>query len=237
MPNGGARYNDTHLLFCAFGTDVLPSTLTLFEPISMTTTVVLSSFYGRNFSSVNDVRIHPDGSIWFTDDYYGALQGYRPPPVMPPQVYRLDPHTGVVRVVADGFSQPNGLEFSSDFETLYINDSGYVQEPGHFNGTRPNTIYAYDVTHNSTRLANRRVFAYGQSPFVDGMHVDAKGNVWTTSGQGIMAWDPDGVLLGEIRVTTNVNNFMFVPDGILLLGFRRLWHIKCTARPRKSDEF
>ena len=235
MPNGGTAYNDTHILFCVFGDLDTPSTLALWDPVTNISTPLLSSFYGVNFSSINDVRVKPsDGSIWFTDDWYGKYEGLRPPPVLPAQVYRFDPVTGQLRAVADGFDQPNGLEFSTDYKTLYVGDSGYVHAPKDFNATRPNTIYAFDVTEEGG-LSNRRVHAFGARPFVDGMHLDARGNVWSTSGMGITAWDKNGVLLGEIRVDMNVNNFLFVPEGVLLLAFSKLLLIGCGVRARKEE--
>lgn len=37
-----------------------------------TTEVILNSFMGRNFSSINDVRQHSEtGDLWFTDADYG----------------------------------------------------------------------------------------------------------------------------------------------------------------------
>ncbi len=39
---------------------------------------------------------------------------------MPNQVYRFDPDTGVVRVVADGFDKPNGIAFSQDGSIAYM---------------------------------------------------------------------------------------------------------------------
>lgn len=237
MPNGATAYNDTHILFCVFGYTNAPSTLSLWNPSTNETSVLLSSYYGRRFTSINDVRVkRDDGTIWFTDDWYGHYEGFKSPPTMPAQVYRFDPVSGNVRAVADGFDQPNGLEFSPDYKILYIADSGYVHGPGDFNMTRPNGIYAFDVMENGG-LSNRRLHAFGARPFVDGMHVDAQGNVWSTSGKGVTAWDESGVVLGEVRVDTDVNNFLFVPDGILLLAFSKLWHVKCGMRPREGENW
>jgi gluconolactonase len=232
MPNGGTAYNSTHILFCNFGDTSHPSTLSLLDPVSNHSTPLLTSFYGRNFSSINDVRInHLDGSVWFTDSYYGQLEGFRPPPLMPPQVYRFDPKTGIVNAVADRFVEPNGIEFSPDFTTLYISDSGYVLAPGDFNGTRPSSIYAFDVTAKGG-LVNRRLFAYSGRPFPDGLHVDTKGNMWSSSGNGTSVWDSEGVLIGEARVDMGVNNFLFVPEGILMFAFTKLWLVTCGVRGR-----
>lgn len=46
--------------------------------------------------------------MYFTDVIYGYLQDFRPAPGLPSQVYRFNPKTGLVGVVADGFNKPNG---------------------------------------------------------------------------------------------------------------------------------
>lgn len=236
-PNGGTAYNSTHLLFADSGSEMQPSTLTLLEPGKNVSTVILSSFHGRNFSSINDVRVNytswgGDGSIWFTDDQYAALQGRRPPPVIPVQVYRFEPGTGRIQAVADGFVEPNGIEFSPDLQTVYVTDSGYVLAPTDLNGTRPSTVYAFDVASTGAALVNRRVLAYSARPFPDGIHVDSAGNIWTTYGTGVAVWDPTGVLMGEMRVDTAVNNFMFVPEGVLLFASTKLWLVLCDVRAK-----
>ena len=51
---------------------------------------------------------------------YGWMDGYRPEPMLPSQVYRFDPSTGQVRVVADQFIHPNGIAFTSDGKTAFV---------------------------------------------------------------------------------------------------------------------
>jgi hypothetical protein len=75
------------------------------------TTVILNNYFGRQFNSLNDVAIHPrNKEMYFTDVTYGFLQDFRPAPVLPNQVYRFNPKTGLVGAVADGFDKPNGIE-------------------------------------------------------------------------------------------------------------------------------
>lgn len=54
------------------------------------------------------------------DDSYGFLNHFRPLPLMPSQVYRFDPDTGNIRVVADSFDRPNGIAFTPDGKTAYM---------------------------------------------------------------------------------------------------------------------
>lgn len=76
---------------------------------AFSSTVLLNNFFGRQFSSLNDVAVHPvNKDVYFTDTLYGYLQDFRPPPGFPNQVYRLTPSTGALAAVADGFALPNG---------------------------------------------------------------------------------------------------------------------------------
>lgn len=139
--NGGINYGNDSILFCNQGnlTDsggiVLMSNQAPYE-----TQLLVSSFYGRQFSSLNDVVVDCDGSIWFTDPIYGYEQGFRPKPDLPNQVYRFDPATGNVRVAADGFGRPNGLSFSPDERTMYVTDTDYVHGDGTKDATRASTM-------------------------------------------------------------------------------------------------
>ena len=98
-------------IWCDEGTFQTYSSLVSVNPATNRSNVIINSFLGgKNFSSPNDARQHPiTGDIWFTDAAYGYFQFFRPEPVLPQQVYRFEPSTGVIQVVADGFVQPNGL--------------------------------------------------------------------------------------------------------------------------------
>lgn len=140
MGNGGINYQGG-ILFCAQGTTTAPGGLVLMEPRPpYATRTLISGFHWRPFSSVNDVVLHTDGSIWFTDPIYGHDQGFRAAPQLPAQVYRLDPRTGDVRVVADGFGRPNGLCFSPDEQTMYVTDTDWIHGDGTTDLTRASAM-------------------------------------------------------------------------------------------------
>lgn len=139
--NGGVNHADG-ILFCGQGS--LTQTGGLFQMSvdpPYKSSLVVGEFYGTQFNSLNDVVVHSDGSFWFTDPIYASVQGIRPAPKLPNQVYRYDPATGNVRVVADGFGRPNGIAFSVDEKTVYITDTASVIGDGSKDLTKPATMY------------------------------------------------------------------------------------------------
>lgn len=148
MGNGGVNYQDG-VLFCAQGgldNSTQPSALVWMEKSPpYGAHKVVSSFHGRAFNSVNDVVVHSDGSIWFTDPIYGFEQGIRPKPELPCQVYRYSPAKGPdgkhsIRAVADGFGRPNGICFSPDEKIVYITDTDWIHGDGSTDLTRASTM-------------------------------------------------------------------------------------------------
>ncbi|PYI26069.1 calcium-dependent phosphotriesterase [Aspergillus indologenus CBS 114.80] len=145
-PNGGTAINETTILLCGQGDATHPAglyTLSLAND-TYTSRPLLTTFHARAYNSPNDVAIHPaDGSIWFTDPDYASIQGLRGPtqPQLPNQVYRYNPATHAVRVVADGFDQPNGISFAPGGRTVYVTDTGAALGNGTVDLTRPATMY------------------------------------------------------------------------------------------------
>jgi gluconolactonase len=87
---------------------------------------------------------------------------------------------------------------------LYVTDSGANQEPGSYYVDRAHHIKAFDVV-GGRRLAGERLFAVIAPGFPDGLKVDCAGRVYASSFSGVQVLDPDGGVLGEIRVPGAVN--------------------------------
>lgn len=143
LANGGCWYKGG-LLFCDQGALDRPSQLVWVNPRDPTETrIVINNYHGRAFNSLNDVIVldHPSGPlIFFTDPPYGYEQGFRPPCEMPPAVHVLDPATGVVRMVADGFDHPNGIAFSPDGEVCYVTDTSHIHGSGRLDPSKQSTM-------------------------------------------------------------------------------------------------
>lgn len=170
-------------------------------------TTLASHFDGKRLNSPNDVVVKSDGSIWFTDPTYGIDSDYEGDAadgeIGASNVYRVDPATGAVEAVATDFVKPNGLAFSPDERILYVSDTGVSHVE---NG--PRHIRALDVTADG-KLENSRVFATSTSGLFDGFRLDVHGNMWTSAGDGVHCYTPDGDLIGKILTGEVVANVEF----------------------------
>ncbi|QIW95001.1 hypothetical protein AMS68_000519 [Peltaster fructicola] len=243
LANGGAAFypvgspptssDGQAIVFCDQGDLENPSQLVLVDPANNTSKVLLNSFFGRNFTSINDIEQHPyTGDLWFTDPSYGFWQSFRPSAAIRPQVYRFEPDTGVVQAVADGFVAPNGIEFSPDYKHVYVTDTGAVTYPSGMNLSGPANIYRFDITPDRKRLENRQLFAYAMNGLPDGIHTDTRGNVYSGTGNGINVWNPEGVLIGNFAVAGGIANFAFVPGGIYMFNEKKLFFVSIKAQGR-----
>ncbi|MFJ3231836.1 SMP-30/gluconolactonase/LRE family protein [Streptomyces sp. NPDC086787] len=164
-------------------------------------TVLADRFDGKRLNSPNDAVVRSDGSVWFSDPDFGITSDYEghraESEIGARNVYRTDPGTGEVRLVADGFSGPNGLVFSPDETRLYVAD------------TIARHIRVFDVRDNGT-LSGGEVFAEAAHSGFDNIRFDDEGRLWAAAlGDGVHCYDPDGTLLGRLLVPEPVSNLAF----------------------------
>jgi gluconolactonase len=174
-----------------------------YEPDGTVTTIA-ERFEGRRLNSPNDVVVHPDGSIWFTDPIYGIrgnYEGFKAEQETKEAVYRVDGQTGVASKVTDEVGQPNGLCFSPDYRRLYVADTG----------TGDVKTWEVDGTslRNPQQFVRLTVPGTGGATGADGIRCDADGNVWAAARPGVQVVAPDGEAIGMIRLPETCANVCF----------------------------
>ncbi|MFT4925206.1 MAG: gluconolactonase [Phenylobacterium sp.] len=208
MANGMVLDGD-RLLVCEQGTFAAPAAISAIDLSQQGDKAVplVDQWDGLRFNSPNDVVVKNDGTIWFTDPSYGYLQGFKDAPQLGEYVYCFDPTTGYVTAVADSFIKPNGMVFSPDHKTLYVTDSGAIEEPGSYYVDQPHHVLAFDVSDNN-RLSGQRLFAIVNPGIPDGIKVDSEGRVYVSCATGVKVYQPNGSLIGEI-LAQGACNFTF----------------------------
>lgn len=195
-------------------------------------TVLASHWQGLRLNSPNDVVVHSDGGIWFTDPSYGILSDYEglsaESEIGACNVYRIDPASGAVELVADDFVKPNGLAFSPDESMLYIADTGAshaVDGPRH--------IRRFALASDGRRLGAGSLFAECTQGLFDGFRLDTQGRIWTSAADGVHAYDPDGSLIGKILLPERAANVCFggpKRNRLYICATRSLYAITLNAK-------
>jgi gluconolactonase len=171
-----------------------------------TVTTLVERHAGKRLNSPNDVVVKSDGTIWFSDPVYGISNDYeggRQESEQPPALYRFDPATNEIRVMAGDFDGPNGLAFSPDERRLYVAETGDQSKPD-----PRQYIRVFDVAPDGA-LSGGDIFHKIEPGYCDGMRVDEDGNVWSSAGDGVHCISPEGKLMGKILVPHRVSNITF----------------------------
>jgi gluconolactonase len=193
--------------------------------------VLASHFEGKELNSPNDVCVRSDGSIYFSDPWYGRMPVYgveRPRQLGFQGVYRLVPG-GQPQLLVDRnlFDQPNGLCFSPDERQLYVNDTVRA------------LIRVFDVNDDGS-LGPDRIFASGirselEPGVPDGMKCDSAGNIWVTAPGGVWVYGRSGALLGKVRVPELVANLHWGKSDwrtLFMCATHSLYSVRTKVGPR-----
>jgi gluconolactonase len=194
-----------------------------YEP-NGTMTVIADKFQGKRLNSPNDIVVHPDGGIWFTDPIYGIrgyYEGYKGDSELKEAVYRVDGKTLQIEKVTDDAGEPNGICFSPDYKKLYLADTG-----------APRDVKVFDVDgktlRNGKRFVQLDVPGGGGFSAADGIRCDIDGNLWCGARPGVQVVAPNGQLIGMIRMPEVCANICFGGtrrNRLLIAGSQSLYAV------------
>ncbi len=186
-------------------------------------TVLADKWKDKPLNAPNDVVVHPDAGIWFTDPGYGSMmnyEGHKGELQIKEAVYRIDPKGGKIDLVTDELEKPNGICFSPDYKKLYVADTG-----------KPRDIQVWEAV-DGKKLKNRRRFtdmampqqnvdtgrdrrSVGGNGGSDGIRCDMDGNLWSAAGwvgegyDGVHIFSPEGQRIGMILLPEICANLCF----------------------------
>jgi gluconolactonase len=231
--NGMTLDADGRLIVCEHST----SSLVRMDPDGTDSgrEVLATHYQGKELNSPNDVIVKSDGSIWFSDPWYGRMPVFgleRERELGWQGVFRVPPSGGDPELVVerDEYEQPNGLCFSPDESLLNINDT-----PGAW-------IKVYDVGSDGS-LSNGRMFFEGvgtgdlEQGIPDGMKCDEEGNIWVTGPGGVWVISSGGEHLGTIKVPENTGNLTWGgPDWkwLFIPSSTSLYRVQTKVGPRRE---
>lgn len=190
--NGLAVTNEKALIICQHGNHAIAR----LEEGKLT--LLVNSYNERPFNSPNDIAIHADGSIWFSDPPYG-LEGQ----VLHPDSFQ--PHGGVYRyrdgittLVCSDMQYSNGVCFSPDHSRLYVS-SNHPDEA---------MLWQHDLSATGDIISSSVLIRQN----ADGIKTDQTGRLYLCTDDGILIISPEGTKIALIRLPDSPANLAFLPD-------------------------
>lgn len=165
--------------------------------------VMASHYAGRELNGPNDLAVHSNGGIYFSDPNFSrratpiSALSQTPQPLQ--GIYRIDPLSKEIRLAADRPGNPNGLCFSVDEQRVYVADTALSR------------ILLFDVEPDHT-FSNRRVFAITRGSgrgVPDGIKADSAGNIYCAAQGGVHVFNPAGTCLGIIDTPGAADSICF----------------------------
>lgn len=224
---------------------------------------VVTSLYGKQFNSPNDIETTRDGIIFFSDPPYGFEQGFRSNknPVLGSNVYRYDTSTKMLTLVSTMLQRPNGVALFDDREngngcTLFLSDTGF--DTANFNKTDvqlPRGLDGYgDSALYTVKDDDDGCFAAKDGPWVpqpltpatkgiqDGMEVHHESELlFYCDGDGLWIWSiPLFKNIGLVRLEGGCTQVMFSQDlgmnNVFILAEKKLYEIPLKFEKVKKDD-
>ena len=201
--NGNTSDNEGNLITCEHGTRRVTKT-----DQKNVISLIADEYSEKRLNSPNDVCVHSNGNIFFTDPPYGIINPKRvegfPGKIMYGgcYVFKCDPKKKTLEVLITDMERPNGIALSLDESHLFVSNTGDNKY-----------IRRYEI-NKSLKISNPIEFAKSDPNHVfDGFRFDINNNLWTSCGKGVACYAPNGEQIGYIKLPELVSNVDFGGPG------------------------
>ena len=205
--NGNTTDNEGNLVTCEHGARRVTKT-----DKNNVITLIADEYNDKRLNSPNDVCVHSNGTIFFTDPPYGIINPKRvegfPGKMMYGgcNVFKFDPRTKSVEALVTDMQRPNGIAFSPDESYLFISNTGDSKY-----------MRRYEIDKNLKISKPIEFIKSDPEHVLDGFRFDVDNNLWTSCGKGVACYASSGEQIGYIKIPELVSNVDFGgPTGNIL---------------------
>ncbi len=202
--NGLLLTKDGKLVLCQHGNRQMAVMNSDVSSPSSDFTSLADNYQGMKLNSPNDAVFRSNGDLFFTDPPYGLPgrgNGEDSTKQIPFQgVFKATP-SGEVTLITDSITRPNGIALTPDEKTLIVANSDHNKA----------IWYAFDLGENDS-VVHARIFydatenAKVEKGGPDGFKIDKQGNVFASGPGGIWIFNPEGKVLGKIKLDSSASN-------------------------------
>jgi gluconolactonase len=197
--NGNTTDNQGNLVTCEHGARRVTTT-----DQNNVITLIADEYNDKRLNSPNDVCVHSNGTVFFTDPPYGIINPKRvegfPGKMMYGgcNVFKYSPKTKLLEALVTDLARPNGIALSLDESHLFISNTGDTKY-----------IRRYEID-KSLKISKPVEFIKSDPEHVlDGFRFDINNNLWTSCGKGVGCYAPSGEQIGYIKIPEIVSNVDF----------------------------
>ena len=171
---------------------------------------LVDNWQGKRFNSPNDAVFNSHGDLFFTDPAYGMEFRYEDPKreMDFTGVYKLSAK-GVLTLLTDQMTAPNGIGLSPDESKLYVANSGEGEQ----------AIWMVYGFREDGSLDKGKIFHVASAEkkiekgAPDGLEVREDGIIFATGPGGVWVFSPDGEHLGTVKTGQATSNCTLANEG------------------------
>lgn len=206
--NGLIVHNDS-LILCQHGNRQMAKMNASLKDPKPEFVALASTYDGKRFNSPNDAAYRSNGDLFFTDPPYGLgnldEDAEKETPIN--GVYKVTPQ-GVVSLLVDSLTKPNGIAFMPDGNKFLVANSDGAKA----------IWYEFELNDKADSVKSAKIF-YDATSLMgiekgapDGFKIDTKGNVFATGPGGVWIFNKEGKVLGKIKLPEASANCALSPD-------------------------